>query len=163
MLVTRATPPDASFEELDGIEQAFRVDYEANWASGTQPYAGIVELLAALQARDHSLAVLSNKPHKFTQAMVAGIFPAIHFSVVLGQRDGVPHKPDPTGALEIASCFGMAPEECLIIGDSTIDLETAKNAGMRAIAVTWGFHDRDRLAEAHQIADDPTSLLRLLD
>ena len=97
--------------------------------------------------------------------MVARIFPTIKFQVVLGQLPGIPHKPDPRGALEIASRLGLAPADCTVIGDSTMDLETARNAGMAAIAVSWGFHDRDRLlgAGATLLAATPAELQRLLD
>ena len=69
--------------------------------------------------------------------------------MVLGQRPGISHKPDPAGALEIAAIFGLAAENCTVIGDSIPDLETAHNAGMRSVAVMWGFHDRDRLLAAN--------------
>ena len=82
--------------------------------------------------------------------------------MVLGQRGGIPHKPDPTGALEISSSLGQSPSSCTIIGDSTMDIETAQNAGMRSIAVTWGFHDHARLlaAGADQIVTAPGDLLQ---
>src|SRR5690606_35271187 len=98
-------------------------------------------------------------------AIVAQVFPEIHFEVVMGQLPGIPHKPDPAGALEIANLLGRLPEECTIIGDSTMDLETAANAGMHAIAVTWGFHDRERLeaACAVRFANAPDDLLGWFD
>ena len=84
---------------------------------------------------------------------------------MLGQRAGIPHKPDPAGALEISNSLQLRPEDCIIIGDSTMDLETASNAGMRPIAVTWGFHDRERLvaAGAGIIADGPAALSAMFD
>lgn len=121
-------------------------------------------MLDELRQSGFAMSVLSNKVHAFTVEMVRSIFPAIHFSAVLGQREGIPHKPDPAGALQIANTLGTSPENCVVIGDSTMDLQTAANAGMRAIAVSWGYHDRDRLlaAGAETIIDSPAELPLLL-
>lgn len=161
VLIQRAAPKGANEALLAKIVQAFKSDYDLTWPEGTFAYEGIVELLESLQNLGYPLAVLSNKPHPFTETIVAQLFPAIRFSVVLGQRDGIPHKPDPAGALEIGHSLQLGPENCIVIGDSTMDLETAHNAGMRAVAVTWGFHDRDRLvaAGAGVLADQPMDLL----
>lgn len=164
ILIQRAAPMDADEGLLHTVEQAFKSHYDLTWPDGTSVYEGIEELLAVLQQRGHPLAVLSNKPHPFTEAIVSKMFPTVRFSAVLGQRFGIPHKPDPAGALEIATSLHLPPEHCTIIGDSTMDLETARNAGMRAVAVTWGFHDRERLvaASAELVADDPAGVLELL-
>ena len=161
VLIQRAAPTTADECLLDTIEQAFKSHYDLNWQEGTTAYDGIAGMLGSLQAAGYPLAVLSNKPQPFTEIIVASIFPTIRFSPVLGQRTGIPHKPDPAGALEIAKQLCRRPAECSIIGDSTMDLETARSAGMRAIAVSWGFHDRERLvtAGAEIIVSDPTSLL----
>lgn len=165
ILVRRAAPADADEALLRTVEQAFKSHYDLNWPDGTAVYDGIDDLLATLQQRGHPLAVLSNKPHPFTGAIVSKIFPTVRFSAVLGQRDGIPHKPDPAGALEIAASLHLPTEHCIVIGDSTMDLETARNAGMRAVAVTWGFQDREQLvaAGADLIAEDPAELLEMLD
>ncbi len=162
ILIQRATPADTDETLLDTVEQAFKADYDLTWPTGTFTYEGITGLLESLQDCGYPLAVLSNKPHPFTSTIVARIFPTIDFKVVLGQLPGIPHKPDPTGALEIANLIGLLPQECTIIGDSTMDIETARNAGMRAIAVAWGYHDRERLAGADLIADTPAELSAVL-
>lgn len=164
MLIRRSLPNGAREELLDNVEQAFKTDYDQRWQEGTIIYPGIAELLENLQSQEFPLAVLSNKPHEFTVAIVTQLFPEIHFGTVLGQRTGIPHKPDPTGALEIARSLKLQAKECVMIGDSTMDLETAQAAGMHTIAVTWGFHDRPRLiaAGAGQLADDAADLLKLL-
>ncbi|NQW99837.1 HAD-IA family hydrolase [bacterium] len=161
ILVQRAAPADSAGPLLDTLEQAFKTDYEVTWQSGTAAYDGIAGLLTTLQERGYPLAVLSNKPHPFTLAIVANVFPTIHFQVVLGQLAGIPHKPDPAGALEIANLLSLLPDECTIIGDSTMDIETARHAGMGAVAVSWGFHDRQRLAAADVIVDDTAALAAL--
>lgn len=164
ILIQRSLPADADEALLNTVEQSFKAHYDLTWQDGTLIYAGIIGLLESLQSCGHPLAVLSNKPHPFTVAMVGHLFPSIHFAAVLGQRAGIPHKPDPAGALEIAKAFNLTVQNCTVIGDSTMDLETARNAGMLAIAVTWGFHDRARLvaAGAGKIADCPSDLLKLL-
>ncbi len=149
VLAERAVPAGSDEATISAVEQGFHEDYDISWPDGTVLYDGISEMLEALQARGYPLAVLSNKPHPFTQAIVARLFPKIRFTMVLGQRPGISHKPDPAGALEIAAIFGLAAENCTVIGDSIPDLETAHNAGMRSVAVMWGFHDRDRLLAAN--------------
>jgi phosphoglycolate phosphatase len=163
ILIERATPADTSALEIDQIEAAFKSDYALTWPTGTSIYPGIADLLDHLQNCGCPLAVLSNKPQPFTTAIVAQLFPSTRFACMLGQRPGIAHKPAPHGAWEIARELGIPPENLTIIGDSTIDIETAKNAGMRAIAVTWGFHDRDRLlaAGADQCVDHPAELRAL--
>lgn len=161
VLIERAGPEDADESLLLLLEQGFKDDYADTWPDGTFSYDGIPLLLETLQSRGYPLAVLSNKPHPFTQEIVARVFPHIQFTAVLGQRPGIPHKPDPAGALEISDIFGLAPGDCTVIGDSTHDLETAHHAGMRSVAVTWGFHDRERLVRASPggIAANPEQLL----
>lgn len=163
-LVQRAAPATSDTALLDQLENSFKADYDLTWPTGTFAYDGISELLERLQSLGFSLAVLSNKPHPFTTAIVAKIFPGIRFEAVVGQRRGIPHKPDPGGALDIAASLGIAAGDWTVIGDSTMDLETARNAGMQSIAVTWGYHDRENLlaAGAEQIADDPLELLGLI-
>jgi len=161
-LVQRALTTVSRMDLTDSVLKNFAADYAISWPSGTSVYPGIHELLANLEARAIPIAVLSNKPHTFTTAIVAKLFPNTNFAVVLGNREALPHKPDPTGALEIAKTLGIVPENCTIIGDSTMDLDTAKNAGMKSIAVTWGYHDRDQLATADQVADSIPELAEML-
>jgi phosphoglycolate phosphatase len=162
MLVTRAMAPGEAALHLESVLRAFAEDYAVSWQHGTRPYDGIIGLLADLRARGIPLAVLSNKPHAFTVEIVGKLFPEHTFSAVLGNREGLPHKPDPAGALEISATLGIAAEHCVLIGDSTMDLDTACNAGMKSIAVTWGYHDRERLLGADGIAEDVDALKALL-
>lgn len=164
MLVKRGAPHDASDELIGSILDHFKKDYEATWREGTKPYIAIPPLLKDLQRDGYQLAVLSNKVHRFTQTMCREIFPYIHFTAVVGQQDGVPHKPHPSGALKIALSMGVDPKDCLFVGDSTTDIETAHNAEMPSVAVCWGYHDRDRLIEAEptHLIDDASGLLKIL-
>jgi len=164
MLVRRAVPQATEETLLAALEQAFKADYDLTWPQGTVAYPGVAELLAELQRRGLALAVLSNKPHGFTTAMVNGVFPAVAFAAVLGQRPGIPHKPDPAGAIEIAAMLDLPAQACVVVGDSTMDIETARRAGMRTVAVSWGYHVRDALAAAlpDAMSDTPEALLSLL-
>ncbi len=163
-LVRRAAPAGTAAAGIDSLVGLFKADYDLTWQDGTVAYPGIHGLLHELVRSGFELAVLSNKTHEFTVEIARVLFPEIHFSVVLGQRDGIPHKPDPAGALQIARTLGAAPENCVVIGDSITDLETAANAGMRAIGVAWGYHDRARLlaAVAEAIIDHPSELPAVL-
>jgi phosphoglycolate phosphatase len=163
-LVQRAAPAGTDAAGIDSLIGVFKADYALTWADGTKAYPGIHGLLIELMKSGFQLAVLSNKTHAFTVEMARGLFPGIHFSEVLGQRDGSPHKPHPAGALQISLTLGAAPENCVVIGDSTIDIETAANAGMKAIGVSWGYHNRARLlaAGAETIIDHPSELPALL-
>jgi phosphoglycolate phosphatase len=161
-LVTRALTGLSRLDLVDSVLASFAADYAISWPSGTAVYPGILELLEKLGSRGIRLAVLSNKPHPFTVEIVEKLFPENTFSAILGNREGLAHKPDPTGALEIACALGLAAENCILIGDSTMDLDTANNAGMESIAVTWGYHDRARLAYADRIAGSIPELAKIL-
>jgi phosphoglycolate phosphatase len=109
------------------------------------------------------LAVLSNKPQRFTELCITHHLPGHPFQLVHGQRDDVPRKPNPAGALEIARIFQTAPEDVIFIGDSRTDMETATAAGMRAIGVSWGFRPVEELRNhgAELVIDHPAEILRL--
>ncbi|RYD47193.1 MAG: HAD family hydrolase [Verrucomicrobiaceae bacterium] len=164
LLIERAASPAEGEDLYLTLEEAFKTHYDVSWPEGTAPYLEIVEMLEFLQTAGHPLAVLSNKPHEFTETIVKKLFPSVTFAAVLGQRAGIPHKPDPAGALEIAKVFGLDASQCALIGDSTMDIETAQNAGMASIAVTWGFQDHPRLVEARAdlFAHSPAELLEII-
>jgi phosphoglycolate phosphatase len=161
-LVQRALATVSRMDLTDSVVKHFADDYAVSWANGTSVYPGMLELLADIESRGIPLAVLSNKPHTFTVEIVKTLFPETKFAAVLGNRENLPHKPDPAGALEIAAGLGIAPEQCTIIGDSTMDMDTAKNAGMTSIAVTWGYHERERLGKADVIVETMEQLTRTL-
>ncbi len=147
-LARRALPPEQPDTIAHRIEAAFKIHYQDTWPLGTHPYPGIPGILKELAAAGFRLAVLSNKPHLFTVEIAARLFPGIPFDPVRGQKDGVPRKPDPAAALAIAASWSLPPAECLFIGDSTVDLETARRAGIPFLAVSWGYHDASDLLAA---------------
>ncbi len=136
--------PDAA--TLDLLESAFMSNYQELWKSGTDIYPGITELLEELSLT-HELSVLSNKTHIFTTEIVHSLFPTIPFRSILGKRSGISAKPDPSGIYEIISQASDENAPTYLIGDSVVDLTTARNAGIKSIAVTWGFEPFSELAE----------------
>ncbi|NOX53686.1 MAG: HAD family hydrolase [Planctomycetes bacterium] len=166
VLFQRALPPDRQDPEL--IQQCadgFRRAYAECWNVHTKPYPGIPELLDALTRRGLKLAVLSNKPHKHTRDCVAAYLSRWRFETVLGQRDDVPRKPDPAGAHEAAAEMGLPPEQILYLGDTAVDMQTARAAGMFPVGALWGYRSAEELrqAGAEVLIDRPSELLNLLD
>jgi phosphoglycolate phosphatase len=158
MLARRAIP-DAPDPEVDRVEAAFKQEYANTWQDGTFLFDGILPLLDHLVTTGIPLAVLSNKPHDFTVGIVRHLFPAGSFRAVLGQRHDTPKKPDPAGPLAIAAQLAVPPATIAVIGDSTVDFETAVHAGMQPVLVDWGYHTRDALlATGAPVLSNPDDL-----
>ena len=130
------------------VVEGYRRDYHRTWNQQTQPYPGIAELLDWLTSEQVPMAVLSNKPDGFTRLCVEQLLASWTFYPVFGERTGVPRKPDPAGALEIAQILQHPPSEIVYLGDTGVDMQTAKAAGMIAVGVTWGFRSADELRHA---------------
>jgi phosphoglycolate phosphatase len=166
MLVWRALPADRRDEAaVPEYVAAMRAEYATRWANKTRPYPEIPELLDELASREVRTAILTNKPHEPTLAMVALLLGRWRFDVVLGARASVPKKPDPAGALEVAQRMDLDPALFLYVGDTAIDMLTARAAGMRPIGALWGFRTADELeaAGAEVLIERPLQLLKHLD
>jgi phosphoglycolate phosphatase len=166
VLVWRLLPQSARAEDLvDAMYAEFRAEYSLNWNAKTKPYEGIPEMLDGLVERRLKIAVLSNKPDDFTKQCVGELLSRWTFDAVLGHHDGIPPKPDPTGALQIARELHVPPARMLFLGDSSIDMETALAAGMTPGGVLWGFRDRDELEKsgARAIVGSPRDVFALLE
>ena len=166
MLVKRLLPDDLSNHE-DKVTEAL-LYYNARYAetyTAADCYDGIQDAVTALCHRGYVSAVLSNKPDKYTVALCRILFPENTFALTRGQQEGVPTKPDPTAPLSIAARLGVNPEECAFIGDSEVDIRTAKNAGMMSVGCAWGYRSADSLrAEgADAVIDTPDQLLTLFN
>jgi phosphoglycolate phosphatase len=159
-LVRRALPPGR--DTLYGtLSERYLARYEEVLLDQTVAYPGISELLDALVARGVALAVLSNKPDRSTQRIVAKLFARWPFAAVAGRRPEVPRKPDPTGALEVATQLAVPPRECAFIGDTAIDMQTAVAAGMVPLGCAWGFRPEELLqAGACILARTPIDVLQ---
>lgn len=164
-LFERALPEEARSEEnILRIRDLFVPFYEVHNADRSHPYEGIVELLAELQRRGVRMAVASNKYHSATLKLIRHFFPEIRFELVLGNREGVPRKPDPQIVEEILTHVGVAKEEVLYVGDTNVDMQTAKRAEVDCLGVSWGFRPRVELAAHNPLAiiDHPSELLGYL-
>lgn len=162
-LCRRAVPSAQSGDDVLNARcvEHFHREYQQCWREQTLLYPGIADLLDELTRRKVPLSVLSNKPHSFVQQCMRHYLADWPFRIALGQREGVPHKPDPTAALEIAAHLAIAPGDFLYLGDSNTDMRTARAAGMRAIGAAWGFRSREELlaAGAESVIDRPQALL----
>jgi len=165
MLITRALPKEKGNDStIHACQEAFLKDYGNNWNVKTRPYDGVTEMLDALTARRLKIAVLSNKPHEFTERCVTDLLPTWAFDVVLGESNTVPQKPDPAGALKVAKCLKIPPADFLYLGDSAIDMKTAIAAGMFPVGALWGFRSIEELQEsgAQALIERPLEILNLL-
>ena len=164
-LVERALPEPLRTEfTVSAVRRDFIDYYTANIDTYTTPYDGIPALVESLVQRGVALAVASNKFQAGTEKLIARFFPDVKFAAVLGQRPDVPLKPDPAVVNEIVELTGTAREDILYVGDSAVDMQTARAAGVRAVGCSWGFRSREELeSEAPAaIIDRPEELLTLL-
>lgn len=143
-MLCRKAIPDAEESVVNDLNASFVKNYSKLWLDGTTIYDGILDLLTTIP-KHHHLSILSNKPHMFTTEIMTKIFPEGIFHTVLGQREGISKKPDPKGIHEIIESSGHDDKRAVLIGDSTVDIQTAKNAEIASIAVTYGFEDADDL------------------
>lgn len=163
--VTRSLPADRQDKQtVEKMCDLYRQEYSRGWAVKTRPYEGIEAMLDGLAAKGLKMAVLSNKPDEFTKLMVTRMLGRWQFAAVAGERAGVPKKPDPGAAREVARQMGIGPERFLYVGDTNTDMKTANGAGMHAVGALWGFRTAQELLDngAKVLIKHPTDLLNLL-
>ncbi len=162
-LVQRGAPADATPAELAALYETFHAHYKIHDLDTTRPYDGVPEMLGALRDRGMRLAVVSNKVDYAVQALCQRFFPQ-KFDAAVGDREGVRNKPAPDMVDAALKELGISRENAVYIGDSEVDVQTARNAGMDEIAVSWGFRSRAELADAgaKRIVDSPAALLAAL-
>lgn len=160
-LVNRMVPADCGDDVLSACVKEFENVYQYRWQRNCCLYPGVGDMLTALKERSIPLAVLSNKPHAFTLQFCETFFPEKPFGLIFGQREGFPKKPAPDVALEISRQFRIPAENTFFVGDSGVDIKTAKFAGMSAVGVSWGFRGTQELLEngADYIINKPLELL----
>lgn len=164
-LIERALPAEHRTNDIiDSILVDFRAYYDQHLCDFTRPYIGIENLLHELRNRGVDLAVASNKYESAVGRLISHFFPDIHFAAVCGNIDGVPAKPDPSIVFRILSERPTPKDDVIYVGDSAVDMETARRAGVEAVGVTWGFRPVRELtaAFADHIISDPAELLNLL-
>jgi phosphoglycolate phosphatase len=165
MLVKRALPESRrGQEEVDACLKAFLSDYGENWMIKTRPYEGVPAMMDGLVVRGMKLAVLSNKKDEITRKSVRRLLSKWTFDAIAGQREGVPVKPDPSAALQIAAQFQMSPGEFIYVGDSAVDMQTAAAAEMFGVGALWGFRTAEELLAggAKVLISKPTDLLEVV-
>ncbi|RXJ65919.1 HAD family hydrolase [Halarcobacter ebronensis] len=165
ILLDNCTPKDISQELYKKVFERFKEVYENNVHNRTKPYEGIYELLKELKRREIKMGILSNKMHDFTLKYYEKFFMDFNMQEVHGQKSHIPKKPDPMGATLIAKSFNLEPSQILFVGDSDVDMQTAKAAGMISVGVAWGFRGIEELIEhgANHIVKTPIDILNLLE
>lgn len=163
LLIRRALPEGAGEEEWARCLALFKAHYQNNLDNKTRPYPGIEQALDALLARGYRIGVVSNKFDAAVKALCAHHFPRIQ--VAVGEREGVRKKPAPDSALAAAQALGVRPASTLYVGDSEVDIQTARNAGMDCLSVDWGFRPEAVLREAGatRIIHSPGALLDAIE
>lgn len=146
-LIERAVPVGADPARTDRVFDGFKEHYAEHCADKTCPYPGVLQLLVRLRAQGIRIAVVSNKADFAVQALCRDYFPDL-VDCVVGERAGIPKKPAPDSVNEVLRTLDMAREQAIYIGDSEVDVATARNARMDGIFVLWGFRGKQALEQA---------------
>ena len=146
-LIYACVPPETDEALARRVVAWYRPWYEAHCCVKTEPYPGILELMARLRSRGIQMAIISNKADSAVQELAERFFPGL-LEVTVGESETVRCKPDPDAVLTAAAQMGRQISECVYVGDTEIDLATARNAGMDCLAVTWGFRSEEQLRAA---------------
>lgn len=162
-LIERALPSGMENPHYPLVFQEFILQYEKNADKYTEPYDDILLVLNELKKRNYKLGVNSNKYDSAVKSLCKKHFPQIDCAI--GAREGIDVKPSPIGALDVLKAINGQPEKCYFVGDSDIDIKTAKNAGFISVGVTWGYRSKQSLidAGAQFIIDKPLELLEICE
>ena len=164
-LIKRALPEDKQKNELfiDEAVNQFSKAYQKRYLNKTIPYEGILKLLESLEEKGIKIAVVTNKPHKSAVKMVETLFGKDYFDLITGSKDDTPRKPNPATTKQTLQKLGCKAGEAIFFGDSDVDIETAKNADIEAIACSWGFRSFESLLakSPSAIIDEPKYISKL--
>ena len=151
-----------SAEQFEKVLNEYNTTYDNDFMYLTKPYEGIPELLESLKKSGIKTAIVSNKPDSTAKKVSDKLFGEKLIDICFGAREGVPLKPDPAAVFEVMEILGVAPQECLYIGDTAVDMTTGKNAGIFTIGVLWGFRDRKEIesAGADMVTDNVNDILK---
>lgn len=163
-LIEQSLPEGASDEDIFGVLSSFSEYYMENYLKKTKPYEGIDEMLDELISMGIKIGVNSNKRNDFVVKLVEKYFDRVHFVGVFGERKGLPKKPDPYTAHELAGLMDLKYDEIIYVGDSNTDIITARNANLDSIGVLWGFRGYDELKQtgATFIVSTPQEIVKLI-
>ena len=146
-LVSHSIPAGSSPELEADVLAFYKPWYDAHCLIKTAPYEGILPMMQSLKEQGLRLAIISNKPDRAVQELSDAFFPGL-LELSVGESPSVRRKPAPDTVLTASSQIGLSVDKCVYVGDSEVDLQTARNAGMDCISVTWGFRDEAQLIEA---------------
>lgn len=164
-MIERALPENArTVDIINSIKADYFQYYNEHYNDSTCTYDGVTELLDALDDMGIIMAVVTNKAQSFAEKVVNKLFGGKYFTLVNGQRDGIPNKPDPTLALLTMEELGVKPDECIFLGDSGMDVATGVNSGAYPVGELWGFRDETELREngAKKIINAPLELIDII-
>ena len=163
LLMERAIPEGSANPRFEETFATFRAYYMEHSLDTTRPYDGIPEMIHALKQRGCRLAVVSNKFYAATQELIRHFFPEITVAIGEHEAEGIRKKPAPDTVFEALRQLGVGKEGAVYVGDSDVDIQTARNSGLPCISVLWGFRDRDFLQKngAETFISAPSELLSL--
>ena len=164
LLMIRAVPGGESNPLFEETFAQFKEYYGEHCNDNTKPYEGMIELLETLKSKGYSVAIVSNKIDSAVKELSTLYFKGI-VPFAIGEKEGVRRKPAPDTVREALKELGRTAEESVYVGDSDVDIETAKNAGMPCVSVLWGFRDREFLEEhgAKRYARTAEDVLKLVE
>ena len=159
-LIERAVPVGTTAEKTEQTLAIFRAYYMEHGLDTTRPYDGIPELLAELKRRGKNVAVVSNKFYDATRQLCRHFF-ADTVSVAIGEKEGILRKPAPDTVIAALEELGVSKDDAVYVGDSEVDVQTARNCGIPCVSVLWGFRDKDFLVQngACLFAEKPADIL----
>ena len=163
-LIERALPENnKTQEQIEKSLEIFMEHYNEHKNDNTAPYEDIIPLLKELKRKGIKLAVATNKAHIAAKPLIENTFSGL-FDEIAGQKENVPTKPNPQIVFELLENLSVTPDECLFVGDSGVDMQTAKNANITAIGVLWGFRKKEELLQdgADEIISSPLELLKFI-
>lgn len=152
-------------ETFQKVIPVYRRIYNENPVYLAEIYEGMLPLLNQLKEKNIKIGIVTNKPHSTALLCVEKLFGNDLFDSCCGQQEGLPIKPDPTGAKNVLQEFGLSPEETVYIGDTGVDMQTGKSLGAYTVGVLWGFREKEELLEngADWIISHPSELLSLFE
>lgn len=161
ILVSRAFSGKLSPEELEKQYSVFKIKYNAIKMENAYVYDGMLDVVNTIKSNGIKVAVCTNKPDAAAKGMVEGLFGTEVFDVIVGAADDLPKKPDTAMPNKILAKLNVSADECIWIGDSTVDLESAINLGCKSIAVTWGFRSVETLMQCNPnyVVNSPNEIL----
>lgn len=162
-LMMKAVPNGENNPDFEAVFAEFRKYYDIHCNDKTKPYEGILELIDALEEKHIQTAIVSNKVDSAVQTLNRRYFPKV--GVAVGDREGLKRKPAPDSVLMAMEAYHAKRGETMYVGDSEVDIETAKNAGIKCISVLWGFRDKEQLLKggAEILIKEPLELLELIE